>query len=263
MIRLSRISGDFPEDFRQYCVSIPSRATTSRWSGGRWSTGRTQQIDDVLADPEYGRRDLQRLAGYRTLLAAPMIVDDEVVGVLSVWRTEVDPFDERDRELLEAFAVQAAIVLRQVELLRRAGGRGAELATKVEQLEALREVGEAVSSSLDLDEVLHTIVGATPSQLTGTDGGSIMEYDEHERRLPRPRGLRQQRALLERLRGVKIRRDSTLVGPGRARRRPLEVADLADAVDRDPHLRDPVRRRVALGARRPDAARRTRSSARW
>ncbi len=43
---------------------------------------RTLQIPDVLTDAEYGRQDLQRLGGYRTLLSAPMILDDEVVGVL-------------------------------------------------------------------------------------------------------------------------------------------------------------------------------------
>ena len=47
---------------------------------------RTQQIPDVLSDADYGRQDLQRLAGYRTLLSAPMILEDEVVGVLSMWR---------------------------------------------------------------------------------------------------------------------------------------------------------------------------------
>ena len=55
--------------------------------------------------------------------------------------------------------------------------RGAELASKVAQLEALREVGEAVNSSLDLDEVLDRIV-SNAVRLTGTDGGSIMEYVE-------------------------------------------------------------------------------------
>ena len=51
-----------------------------------------------------------------------------------------------------------AIVLRQVHLMRALESRGSELASKVAQLEALRELGEAVGSSLDLDEVLDRIV---------------------------------------------------------------------------------------------------------
>ena len=56
-------------------------------------------------------------------------------------------------------------------------GRSAELAGKVDQLEALGKVGEAVSSSLDLDTVLSTIV-MHAVQLSDTDGGSLMEFDE-------------------------------------------------------------------------------------
>src|SRR6478609_9183091 len=56
---------------------------------------RTQQIPDVLADPEYGRHDLQEVAGFRTTMGAPMLVDDELVGALILWRNDVSPFDER------------------------------------------------------------------------------------------------------------------------------------------------------------------------
>ena len=69
--------------------------------------------------------------GYRSIIGAPMIVDDEVVGVLSVWRTTVEPFDEHTRALLTTFAEQAALALRNVELLpalqarsARAGAQG-------------------------------------------------------------------------------------------------------------------------------------------
>src|SRR3954469_14128647 len=44
-----------------------------------------QQIPDVLADPAYGRPELQRVAGFRTTMGAPMLIDDEVVGALAVW----------------------------------------------------------------------------------------------------------------------------------------------------------------------------------
>ena len=52
----------------------------------------------------------------------------------------------------------AAIAVRNLDLMRALEGRSAELARKVDQLEALGKVGEAVSSSLDLDTVLSTIV---------------------------------------------------------------------------------------------------------
>ncbi|HEV2927392.1 MAG TPA: GAF domain-containing protein, partial [Propionibacteriaceae bacterium] len=76
-----------------------------------------QQIPDVLADPAYGRQDFQKIGGYRTLMSAPLVLDDEVVGAISLWRNQVDPFDQRAISLLETFAAQAAVVVRHVHLL--------------------------------------------------------------------------------------------------------------------------------------------------
>ncbi|MET0829613.1 MAG: GAF domain-containing protein, partial [Microbacterium sp.] len=138
------------------------------------------QVPDVLSDPEYGRQDVQQIEKFRTVMAAPMLLDDEVVGALSLVRTEVSPFDDRAIALLEAFAAQAAVVVRNVHLVRELEERGAELARKVDQLEALSEVGGVVSSSLVLDEVLSNII-MNAVRFSGCDGGSIMEYvqDEH------------------------------------------------------------------------------------
>ena len=68
--------------------------------------------------------------------------------------TTVNPFDEREMAIVSAFAVQAAMAINGVKLVQQLEARRSELARKVEELEALREVGEAVSSSLDLDDVL-------------------------------------------------------------------------------------------------------------
>ena len=83
-----------------------------------------QQIPDVLADPAYGRQDFQKIGGYRTLMSAPLVLDEEVVGAISMWRNQVDPFDERAIALLETFAAQAAVVVRHVHLLHALEARG-------------------------------------------------------------------------------------------------------------------------------------------
>src|SRR6478672_5923344 len=79
---------------------------------------RPQQITDVLTDPDYGAFDLQRVAGYRTTMGAPMLLDDEVVGTLNLWRNEVDPFDEREMAIVTAFAGQAAMAVNGVNLIQ-------------------------------------------------------------------------------------------------------------------------------------------------
>lgn len=232
--RLSRVSGEVSADFVHYVEEHPVAMTRDSLLGRVAQDRRTQQIQDVLEDPDYGRHDLQHLAGYRTLMSAPMILDGEVIGILSVWRTEARPFDEGEVDLLSTFASQAAIVLRQVELVAALETRSQELATKVSQLEVLREIGEAVSSSLDLEEVLGEIVSGAV-RLTGADGGSIMEYDTAEDcfRVRATAGGTEE--LTARLRELHIARATSPVGRSAAERTTLQVTDLG-AMPRDEHL---------------------------
>jgi len=173
--RLSKSVG-VSDELAKYLVENPFLPDRNTLAGRVGLDRKILQIPDVLADPDYGRRDIVERAGFRTTMSAPMILDDEVVGAMSLWRDEVSPFDDRAKAILGTFAGQAAIALNSVNLVQALETRTQELARKVEQLEALSEVGEVVSSSLDLDEVLQRVV-ASAVRLTGTDGGSIMEYD--------------------------------------------------------------------------------------
>ncbi|GAB3441483.1 hypothetical protein GCM10027517_17560 [Phycicoccus ginsengisoli] len=230
---LTRSFGASPE-YRDYAARRPvPRDRTSLI--GRVSLDRTTlQIADVLADPDYDRPVFQRLGRIRTIMGAPMVVRDQVVGVLSVWRTTVDPFDDRAGAVLTSFATQGAMAIRTVELLRSLEARSAELGRRVDQLEALAEVGEAVSSSLDADEVLGTIV-TTAVQLSGTDGGSLMEFDEDSRLFRVRTAIGTPEEVVEALRDSRIHIDETLVGRACLARTPTQVPDL-DAVERDLHL---------------------------
>ncbi|SDT09289.1 GAF domain-containing protein [Friedmanniella luteola] len=202
---------------------------------GRATLDRTVvQVPDVLSDPKYGRPDVQQLSGLRTSISAPMLVEGVVVGTLSLFRTQVDPFDERAIALLEALAAQAAVVVRTVDLVRALEGRQAELSRRVQQLESLSEVSQTVSSSLVLDEVLATVI-ANAVRLSGCDGGSIMEYLEEEGKFVVRAAHATDPALLERLRSASIGLHSTLVGRAAREGRPIAVPDLA-AVEADPHL---------------------------
>src|SRR5207302_7857344 len=87
------------------------------------------------------------------------------------------PFTDQQIELLKTFADQAVIALENVRLFKELEARTHQLTRSVDQLTALGEVGRAVSSTLDLDTVLTTIVSRAV-QLSGLDGGVIFEYDE-------------------------------------------------------------------------------------
>ena len=222
-------------DFFEFSASNPVPRNRDSLVGRVVLDRRAQQIADVLADPEYNRPDLQRRGGYRSIIGAPMLVDDEVVGVLSVWRTTVEPFDEHTMGLLTTFAEQAALALRTVELSSVLQSRSAELVRKVDELEALADIGQAISSTLDPDEVLTTIVEHAV-ELSGADGGSLMEYDEESRlfRVRTTYGTSDE--VRERLQTVRIHVDESFVGRAATSGMPVQVADLAD-VELDPHLR--------------------------
>jgi signal transduction histidine kinase len=134
---------------------------------------RTVHVHDLAAesDNEFPvGKQLARLGGHRTTLATPLLREGVSLGAILIRRMEVRPFTEKQVRLLETFASQAVIAIENVRLFR-------ELARSVEELRGLGQVGQAVSSTLDLETVLTTIV-AHADQLSGADGGAIYEYDE-------------------------------------------------------------------------------------
>jgi len=222
------------EEFVRYLTDFPLKLDRGSLVGRAALERRIHKVRDVVTDTDYARWDLQEMGGIRSLMSAPMLLDDEVVGALSVYRTEVNPFDEREEALLAGFAAQAAVVVRNVHLLRALENRGAELARRVEQMEALSEVGQSVGSSLVLDEVLSDII-KNAVRFAGCDGGSIMEYVEKERCFSVRSAYASSPELLARLRTIRIEVETTLVGRAAREGHPVAVPDLS-AVDLDPHL---------------------------
>jgi signal transduction histidine kinase/CheY-like chemotaxis protein len=195
---------------------------------------RATQITDVLADPDYLWTDEQRVAGFRTIMGVPMLLDGEVVGVLSVWRTQVHPFSDRAVEVLTAFAAQAALAVRTVDLVRTLESRTDELDRKVNQLQALGAVGQAESFSLNLTEVLNTII-TQAVELSGTDGGSIYEFDEDAREFRISAVFGTSPETFDALQHTRIGLDDTFLGQAATLGRPVEIPDLRDAPP-DPYL---------------------------
>jgi signal transduction histidine kinase/ActR/RegA family two-component response regulator len=220
-------------EFERYVAQHPIRLDRETMAGRVALDRRIHQVADVLTDPGY-RRDVQQVAGFRTLISAPLILDDEVVGAISLSRAKVEAFDERTTTMIRAFAAQAAAAVRNVHLVRALETRRLELARKVEQLQALSEVGETVSSTLVLDEVLFKIV-LNAVRFAECDGGSIMEYVEADRRFLARTTYPSSPDLLAGLRRLDIELDETLVGRAAQEGRPIGISDITN-VERDVHL---------------------------
>src|SRR4029453_6217840 len=118
---------------------------------------RTQHVPDTTTDPEY----FATLAstGFRSSLAVPMLREGTPIGAIAVGRMQVREFTDAQIKLLETFADQAVIAIDNVRLFQELEARKRELGRSVGELKALGEVGQAVSSTLDLQTVLSTIVG--------------------------------------------------------------------------------------------------------
>jgi signal transduction histidine kinase/ActR/RegA family two-component response regulator len=229
LARSTGVSAEYVRFIGEHPVAADRRTLVGRVGLDR----RLQQITDVLSDPEYGRHDAQRVAGFRTIVGAPMLFDERLVGVLSVWRNAVDSFDDRVATLLTTFAAQAAIAISHVDLVRALELRTSELARKVDQLETLGAVIEAVNSSLDLDQVLAMIV-MHAVHLSGTDGGSIMEFDDQRQEFAVRAAYGTSDELLDELRRTPIEVSGTFVGRAAMAGRPLQESDLR-SLERDAH----------------------------
>jgi two-component system, NtrC family, sensor kinase len=136
-------------------------------------------IADAQTDPRLpeATHAYARARGWRSTVAVPMLRHDAAVGAIGVTRREPGGFTDDEIALLKTFADQAVIAIENARLLSELQARTAELTRSVDELTALGDVGRVLSSTLDLETVLQTIV-TRANQLTGTAGCSIWEYDE-------------------------------------------------------------------------------------
>jgi two-component system, NtrC family, sensor kinase len=204
--------------------------------------GRVVHISDVASDPEYTLAETVTLGKVRTGLGVPLLREGIVVGVISLGRQRVQPFTERQIELVRTFADQAVIALENARLLGELQARTDELTRSVAELQALEEVLRAVNSSLDLDTVLATIISRA-AQLSRADEGTIYEFDETEEVFVPKSAFGMSVERVEALRERKIRLGETHLGRAAVQRAPVHVED----VQRDPTLRDPDRDELLKG----------------
>ncbi len=153
-----------------------------------WVSGRTvvdRQVvhvaDLTAAGDEFPLGlEIAKAHGHRTTLGVPLMSDDGAIGCLVLRRTVVQLFTDKQIALLQTFADQAVIAIENVRLFDEVQARTRELTQSVEELRALGEVTRAVSSTLDLQTLLDTIV-AKAAQLSGTEAGVIYVFDEESR----------------------------------------------------------------------------------
>jgi GAF domain-containing protein len=134
-------------EFMDLLRDIPVQPERGSLTGRVLFEGKPVHIPDVLADPDYTFSEAQKLGDYRTALAVPMLREGVTIGLISLARSEVRPFTEKQIELVTTFADQAAIAIENVRLFDEVQSRTRDLAESLEQQTATSEVLQVISST--------------------------------------------------------------------------------------------------------------------
>ncbi len=227
--RLAVDYGASPE-FRDFVQRNPIRPGRGTPVGRTALERRPVHIPDALADAEYQWADAQRLGGYRTILGVPMLREDVCTGVIVLWRNQVKPFTDKQIELVTTFADQAVIAIENVRLFQELQARTRELQRSLEEVRATGEISQAISASLDLQEVLDSIAGHAV-RLSNSDGCGIFEYNTARRAFEVVASHNLSQEFLAAIQRTPVDLSKMTIGRAAESGEPVQIPDVVNAHD--------------------------------
>ena len=202
------------------------------------ATKQPVQIADIVNEPHYfdvpsgySAVVLTKLSGARTVLAVPMLKENELIGAIVIYRTEVRPFSDKQIELVKSFAAQAVIAIENARLLNELRQRTADLSEALDQQTATSEVLQVISSAPgDLEPVFQSILAnavriceAKFGTLYRTEGDFVRCVAMHDV----PKAFAKERRRVPVIRPA----PSTTLARALATKRPVQIADVRDYPD--------------------------------
>ncbi|HET9789288.1 MAG TPA: GAF domain-containing protein, partial [Pyrinomonadaceae bacterium] len=161
----------------------------------------------------------------RTVLAVPMLRQDLAIGTIVVFRDVVKAFTDHQIEMVTTFADQAVIAMENVRLFQEVQNRSNDLARSVKKLEGLSDVSQAVSSKLELQTVLASVVSHAVA-LSGADVGAICEFRQQNRKFLIQASYRISDELIQVIEEGQFPFEQTVLGRSVSSRQPVQVPDI-------------------------------------
>ena len=160
----------FSPELMEYMQSLRLTIQRGSISGRSLVEGQTVHVPDVLADPEFAFPEAQKLGGFRTALGVPLMREGAAIGTIFLSRATIDPFSQKQIELVETFAAQAVIAIENTRLLN-------ELRQSLEQQTATSEVLSVISSSPgELEPVFQSML-QNATHICEAKFGTLFRFD--------------------------------------------------------------------------------------